>query len=95
MRFAEDAGFTAVELDLEVRVQDGLPDAFDVGATWERFLAIAGNPLAPTVGEALEAALTADERRRFQDHLRPLFESRRMRTRSALAYLRARKGESQ
>jgi ubiquinone/menaquinone biosynthesis C-methylase UbiE len=95
LRFAEDAGFTAVELDLEARVQEGLPPAFDVAATWERLLAVSGNPLAPTLGEALDGALTADERQRFEDYFRPLFDSRQMRTRSALAYLRARKGERQ
>jgi len=95
VRFAEDAGFTAVELDVEMRVQDGLPPGFDRAATWERLRAVSGNPLAPTLGEALDAALSPEERQRFEDHLRPLFDSRRMRTRSALAYLRARKGERQ
>jgi arsenite methyltransferase len=87
---AEAAGFRTVELDYEARIQNGTrPWGTDV--SWDVFVRSSGNPCAPTLDEALDGALDADERRAFEDHVRPLFETAQGTSRSAVAYLRARK----
>jgi hypothetical protein len=50
---------------------------------------MAPNPLAPSLAEAIEEALTPDEAERFVAHLRPLYEARATTARFAVAYLRA------
>jgi ubiquinone/menaquinone biosynthesis C-methylase UbiE len=91
LTFAERAGFVAVELAYEARIKHGSA-AWGTDATWEVLLRSSGNPCAPTFGEVLDEALTADERRRFEGHVRPAFEARTGTHRSAVAYLRARVG---
>jgi arsenite methyltransferase len=44
-------------------------------SSWAAFLKGAGNPLAPTLEEAMEEALTPAEAERFEAHLRPLAET--------------------
>jgi arsenite methyltransferase len=90
--FVTDAGFVDVELDYEARIHDRAPPWEHPSRTWETWLRSSGNPCAPTLGEALEGALAPDERAALEAHLRPLFEARRGRSRSAVAYVRARKG---
>ena len=85
--FAERTGFEEVHLDYEAHVErrswlDG---------DWDAVLRTAGNPLIPTLGEAIEQALTRDEAARFEAHLRPLVERGEARQRRAVAYLRALK----
>ena len=48
-----------------------------------------GNPKIPTIGEAMDQALTPEERERFAEHLRPLVEEGRGVWRMAHAYLTA------
>ncbi|MDQ2811751.1 MAG: class I SAM-dependent methyltransferase [Actinomycetota bacterium] len=82
VRHAQDAGFAEIELELRVSVKnrkDPVP--------WERYLRISGNPLIPTIGEALDQALSPQEAAAFTEHLRPLVESGTGRQRTALAYL--------
>jgi len=50
---------------------------------------VAPNPLAPSLGEMIDDALSPEEAKQFVSHLRPLFESKRGTSRSAVAYLRA------
>lgn len=85
VRLAEEAGFFPIELTLEAVVEPAPPRA------WEGFLGTAGNPRTPTFGEAMEQALTADERERLTAHLRPLVEEGRGVHRMASAYLAAGK----
>jgi ubiquinone/menaquinone biosynthesis C-methylase UbiE len=86
VRHAEQAGFADVGLELQVTVKNGrLP------VPWERALRMAGNPRVPSLGEALEQALSAQEIAELTAYLRPLVESGGGRTRSALAYLTAAK----
>ena len=59
--------------------------------SWEHFLASAGNPKISTNGEAMEEALTPEERERFVSHLRPLVEGGQRKGRAASAYLCATK----
>src|SRR5204862_1605729 len=81
--FAEGAGFFPVDLDLraEVRATEPTP--------WPAFVDSSGNPKIPTIGEAMDQALTPEERERFAEHLRPLVEEGRGVWRMAHAYLTA------
>jgi SAM-dependent methyltransferase len=80
---AEEAGFFPISLDLEARLAPLEP------RTWEGFVNSAGNPRIPTVGDAMEQALTSEEQERFIDHLRPLVEQGHGVLRMATAYLYA------
>jgi ubiquinone/menaquinone biosynthesis C-methylase UbiE len=90
--FAEGAGFARVHLDYEAEVVRGGHSGWDVPG-WESFLKTAGNPKIPTLEEAMEGALTPEEAERFTAHLRPLVENARRVGATAVAYLRAVKGE--
>ncbi len=83
IRLAEDAGFFPVELDLHAFVRPSEP------RPWDAFLNSSGNPKIPTIGEAMDQALTPEERERFTEHLRPLVEEGKGVWRMAQAYLRA------
>jgi arsenite methyltransferase len=86
LRHAEEAGFSVVDLELRVTVENTkLP------VPWERFLRMSGNPLIPPLGEALDRTLTAEEIITYTEHLRPLVESGTGQERRALAYLAATK----
>jgi arsenite methyltransferase len=84
VRYAQDAGFPEVSLELRVRVK-----ASRTAIPWERFLRMSGNPLIPPVGEAIARVLDTDEAAGFAAHLRPLVESGEGQERRALAYLTA------
>jgi arsenite methyltransferase len=68
VRLAEIVGFFPVELDYhaEIKPMDPKP--------WPAFLNSSGNPKIPTIAQAMEQALTPEERERFTAHLRPLVE---------------------
>lgn len=87
--FAERAGFKKTQLTYEVRIEHGAGAAWAADVSWDVFLRIAPNPLAPTLAEAIDQALTPEEAERFVGHLRPLFEGKQGTSRSAVAYLRA------
>jgi arsenite methyltransferase len=87
--FAERAGFRKVELTYEARVERGAGAHWGNDVGWETFLRMAPNPLAPSLAETIDDALSPQEARRFVSHLRPLFEGKRGTSRSAVAYLRA------
>jgi arsenite methyltransferase len=80
---AEAAGFFPIELELrsEIRPMEPRP--------WRIFANSAGNPKIPTIAEAIDRALTPEERERFVEHLRPLVEEGKGVWRMAQAYLRA------
>jgi arsenite methyltransferase len=88
IRLAEEAGFFPIRLLLEADVKPVEP------RTWEAFLNTAGNPNIPTVAEAMEQALTAEERERLTKHLRPQVEEGRGEWRMATAYLAATKPQT-
>lgn len=85
--WAEAAGFDPIRLRCEVDVEPGSW----LAGSWETVLRTSGNPLMPTVAEALDEALTPDERAVFEAHLRPLVEANAGRRRAAVAYLSAAK----
>jgi arsenite methyltransferase len=79
--FAEDVGFFPIELELQVEVRATEPKP------WPAFANSSGNPKIPTIAEAMDQALTPEEREQFADHLRPLVEEGRGVWRMAHAYL--------
>jgi SAM-dependent methyltransferase len=83
IRFAESAGFFPVDLRLhaEIRPMDPRP--------WDAFMHSSGNPKIPTFAEAMDQALTLEERERVTEHLRPLVEEGRGVWRMAHAFLSA------
>jgi SAM-dependent methyltransferase len=83
VRWAEDAGFFPIELEYtaEIRPHDPKP--------WKAFLNSSGNPKIPTVAQAMDQALTPEERERFSEHLRPLVEAGAGVWRMGEAYLTA------
>lgn len=85
---AESAGFEEIHLDYRAETYSGNFPGLE-GLTWENFIQSAGNPKIPTLGEAMQAALTPEEAERFTAHLRPLVESACRKGREAVAYLRA------
>jgi arsenite methyltransferase len=93
LAWAEAAGFWELRLEYEARIIHGVAFAYDKneGETppWETFLKMSGNPLAPTLAEVLDEALTAEERERFVAHMRPAYEARKGTSRMASTYLRA------
>jgi hypothetical protein len=85
---AEKAGFFPIRLDLEAVIESTPPRA------WDGFLNSSGNPNIPTLAEAMEQALTPNERDRLVEHLRPQVEQGLGKWRMASAYLVATKPRS-
>jgi ubiquinone/menaquinone biosynthesis C-methylase UbiE len=85
VRFAEQTGFGRIRLQLELSILPKEPES------WPTFLKTAPNANVPTMGEAIEQALSPAEQDRLERHLKPLVESGDGTTRSALAYLIAEK----
>jgi arsenite methyltransferase len=86
LRLAEEAGFRQVKLTYTAELAPWPLDTTD----WHVLMAMSGNPLDPTVGAEIAAALTPAERAEFEAHLRPLVESGAPREgRTAAAYLSA------
>jgi arsenite methyltransferase len=82
---AEHTGFQNIQLDLLADIKPPRPQ------DWTRFIQSAGNPLSPTLEEAMNASLTPVEREHFTTHLKPLVESGTGTERRAFAYLTAEK----
>jgi arsenite methyltransferase len=68
LRLAEGAGFFPIQLTLDARIEASTP------RSWEGFLDTAWNPNVPTPREAMDQALSPEERERLTRHLRPLVE---------------------
>jgi arsenite methyltransferase len=83
IELAEAAGFFPIELELQAEIRAMEP------RSWEAFLNQSGNPKIPTIAEAMDQALTSEERERFSAHLRTLVEKGKGVWRMAHAYLRA------
>lgn len=65
LRWAEEAGFAEIALDYEARIEPG-----EQIRDWTSFENSSGNPLAPTLREAAEAALGKSDAERFLAYLR-------------------------
>ena len=81
VRMTESVGFQEIVLQLELKIIPKKPEE------WSVFLDTADNPNVPTMREALDHALSREERERFERHLRPLVEEGRATTRQAGALL--------
>jgi arsenite methyltransferase len=89
--FAEEAGFRDITLEYRAEISSGPHWAADVG--WETYRRMSGNPLDPTLEEAMNEALTEEERVEFESYFRSLLERGvEITRREATAYLRAVKG---
>lgn len=80
---AERTGFFPIELEYVAEVRPVKP------RSWQSFLHGSPNPKAPTLAEAMEQALTAEERERLVAALRPAVEEGRGVWRMGSAYLSA------
>ncbi|HEV3479189.1 MAG TPA: class I SAM-dependent methyltransferase [Gaiellaceae bacterium] len=78
---AESAGFFPVRLTYEVEIRPHEPRA------WNTFLHSSWNPKVPTVAEAMDQALTPDERELLESELRPAVQKGRGVWRMGHAYL--------
>ena len=87
-KLAEEAGFDPVHVECHIDVERG---GGDLAVSLEALLDGAPNPNAPTVREAVDAALTAPEQVQFMTALAKAFKDRRAVRRSAVAYLSATK----
>jgi arsenite methyltransferase len=83
VRHAENAGFFPIDLELQIEVRATEP------RPWPAFANSSGNPKIPTIAQAMDQALTPEEREQLADHLRPLVEEGRGVWRMAHAYLPA------
>lgn len=83
LELAEQAGFHPVYLQLDAEIRSSEP------MEWEAFMNRAGNPRIPTIAEAMNQALSADERDELVAHLRPLVEEGRGTWRMATAFVHA------
>ena len=82
--FAVDAGFKRVHVECHLDVE---PGSFMGPVSFDALLGGAPNPNAPTLREAVTAALTESEQRRFLAELRHAFDEGRATRRMAGAYL--------
>jgi hypothetical protein len=88
VRFAHAAGFERIHLELHVDVE---PGAHMRAVDLATLLDISPNPLAPTMREALDAALSPSEQERFLAHFeREVADGTPVR-RTAVAFLGAAK----
>jgi SAM-dependent methyltransferase len=83
IRFAMDATFTEIHLELHIDVLPADPPS------WEVFINNSPHPLAPTLKHILEDRFTLEERQFFISRLRPLIESGRQLSASRIAYVTA------
>ena len=83
LELAERAGFFPIHLRLEAEIASCEP------RSWEVFVRTAPNPLVPTLAEAMDRALDAEERARLTAHFRPLVEEGRGSWRMATALVHA------
>ena len=82
---ADRAGFFPITLDYRAETTPLEP------RSWQSFVHGSGNPKIPTLAEAMDAVLTAEERDRLVAELRPAVEEGRGVWRMGTAYLRAAK----
>jgi arsenite methyltransferase len=81
LRQAERAGFKEIHLEYQANI---MPAEI---ADWSVILNTPWNPKTPSLAEAMGQALTPGEIEKFVNHLRPLVETGRGVSRSAVAYL--------
>ncbi|MDQ5818468.1 MAG: hypothetical protein M3334_08840 [Actinomycetota bacterium] len=97
LAFAQQVGFGEIHLEYRAEIASanapGDDTSTDTPTNWETTLRSSPNPLAPTLKEAMQQALTPSEAERFEAHLRPLVERGQRIRWEAVAYLWAVKSE--
>lgn len=88
-QLAHSAGFESVHVECHLDIE---PGGLDTAVSVEALLGSAPNPNAPTVREAIEAALTKSEQARFLIELDRAFAENRALRRIAVAYVTATRG---
>ena len=83
LQLAEEAGFSPIRLTLDARIESVEP------RNWDSFVDTAWNPNVPTLREAMEQALSPDEREQLTVQLRTLVERGEGEWRMAFAQLSA------
>jgi hypothetical protein len=91
VHLAEAADFDRIHLECHIDIE---PGSLMRATSLDALLDGAPNPLAPTVREAISAALTGPERDRFLGHLQRAIHNEAAIRRSAAAYLAAYKPRS-
>ncbi len=85
VRFAQNAGFVEVHLELHI-------DSFaSIVRSWEVFVNSSPHPLAPPLSVILAEQFNAEERELFERSMRPVIEDPRAVSIDRMAYLTARK----
>lgn len=82
LHWAEQAGFTDLELDYQAWIKP-----YARALNWEALYCTAGNPKIPTLAEAIAQALTPEEAAQFIAYVRPLVDTRQGIQRFAQMYL--------
>jgi hypothetical protein len=85
---AGQAGFVDTHLELHL---DLLPS---LAATWETFVKTSPYPQAPSLEQVMSMHFSAEERRFFEEQLRPMIEGGKALSVERLAFLCARKPRS-
>lgn len=85
LAFVGDAGFVDVHVELHIDVTPALV------TSWPVYLQTSPHPWAPSLGSILAERFTADERRFFEELVRPTVESGRNVDVERIAYVTARK----
>jgi arsenite methyltransferase len=93
LAFAQQAGVGEIHLEYRAEILPANASYGDTPTNWETTLRSSPNPLAPTLKEAMQQALTTSEAERFEAHLRPLVERGQRIRLEAVAYLWAVKCE--
>jgi SAM-dependent methyltransferase len=84
-RFARDAGFVNLHLELHMDLKPAVP------ITWDAYLNVANHPAAPTLREVLQKSFSPSEAEMFERTLRPIVESGQSEQRQLVAYITADK----
>jgi ubiquinone/menaquinone biosynthesis C-methylase UbiE len=85
LRFAEAAGFSRIDLELQAHLDQENLAGISIG--WERAWRGADNPRVPTLEAAVQQALTPEEAEAFVAYLRPKHETEPRSIRVARAFL--------
>jgi arsenite methyltransferase len=85
-RMVMDAGFMDIKM-----VTESFYTYRGMYQSWEAFMAIAPNPNAPTLKQAVEQVLSPEEREAFIRHVKPLVETTQVLRLSSLTFISAKK----
>ncbi|HWB54947.1 MAG TPA: methyltransferase domain-containing protein [Tepidisphaeraceae bacterium] len=86
-RFARDAGFVNLHLELHIDLQPALP------ISWEAYLDVANHPWAPTLREILAERFSKEEAEVFTRTLKPVVENGQSVQKQLTVYITADKPE--